>query len=85
MKEFIDKTSEKSGTPLNRSNLMAIQGYANETTDYINNSIVKTNTDTGETETTTYANGVITKVFAGKKIITQRISYSNNRIIKEIS
>lgn len=27
MRDFIDKTSEQSGTPLNRSNMMAIQGF----------------------------------------------------------
>ena len=32
MIDFIDKTSEQSGTPLNRENLMAVQGFIAQTT-----------------------------------------------------
>ena len=32
MIEFIDKTSTVSGTPINRANLMAIQGFIAKTT-----------------------------------------------------
>ena len=43
MIEFIDKTSTVSGTPINRVNLMAIQGFIAKTTVF--------NTDGSITET----------------------------------
>ena len=33
MVEFVDKTSEQLGTPINRDNMMAIQGFIGMTTD----------------------------------------------------
>ena len=33
MIDFIDKTTEQAGTPVNRENLMAIQGFIGMTTE----------------------------------------------------
>lgn len=44
MIDFIDKTSEQNGTPINRENMMAMQGFvANTTTSNADGSVTKTN------------------------------------------
>lgn len=83
MVDFKDKTSEENGTPLNRKNLMGVQGYVNETVSF-GNQIVKTNAD-GQTETITFEGDKITKTFVGKKTITQTITFSENGYVKELS
>ena len=54
MIEFIDKTSQKAGTKINRANLMAIQGFVSKTTVFNDDgSITETNAN-GETLTTVF-------------------------------
>lgn len=87
MIEFIDKTSTVSGTPINRKNMMAIQGFVAETTAFNSDgSITKTNGN-GETLTITFnTDGSITKTFVGDKIITMTISFNyDGSITKTIS
>ena len=87
MIEFIDKTSTQSGTPINRENLMAIQGFVAETTVFnTDGSIVKTN-GKGETLRISFgSDGTITKTFVGDKTITMRISFKNDgSIVKTLS
>ena len=44
MKEFIDKTSEKSGTKINREAMMAMQGFQNVDIVFnVDGSIMETN------------------------------------------
>jgi hypothetical protein len=81
--DFKDKTSEENGTPLNRKNLMAVQGYVNETVSF-GNQIVKTNAD-GQTETIIFEGDKIIKTFVGEKTITQTITFSENEYVKELS
>ena len=76
MREFIDETSEKLGTDINRKNLMALQGYQGETCTF-GDSIIKVN-DKGETETITFSGNTITKKFVGEKTITQTITFKEN-------
>lgn len=83
MVDFKDKTSEESGTPINRENLMAMQGYQNESVVF-GNTIVKTN-DKNETETITFSGNQIIKKFVGEKTITQTITFTENGYEKELS
>ena len=83
MREFIDETTEKEGTDINRQNLMAIQGYQGEVVTF-GNTIVKTN-DKNETETITFVENQIIKRFVGEKTITQTITFSANGYTKELS
>lgn len=83
MREFIDETAIQEGTEINRSNLMAIQGYQGESVVF-GNTIEKTN-DKGETETITFDGDKIIKRFVGEKTITQTITFSPNGYIKELS
>ena len=87
MIEFIDKTSSKSGTPINRANLMAIQGFVAETIVFnADGSITKTN-GKGEKLTIKFnTDGSITKTFGGSKTITMTIAFnSTGNITKSIN
>lgn len=85
MKEFVDKTSTASGTPINRATLMAIQGFVTESIVFNpDGSIVRTNDD-GETLTTKFnADGSFTKTFVGQHTITITVSFDNNGNINKI-
>ena len=85
MKEFIDKTSTQSGTPINRANLMAIQGFVAKTTKFnTDGSITETN-GSGETLTTVFnANGTITQTFKGAKTITKTTTFNTDGSISEV-
>ena len=87
MIEFIDKTSTVSGTPINRVNLMAIQGFIAKTTVFnAGGSITETNGN-GETLTTTFnTDGSITETFVGSKTITMTTTFNDDgSIINTIS
>lgn len=84
MVEFIDKTSTQNGTPVNRSNLMAIQGF--DTTETVFNddgSITQTNSR-GETLTVIFNDdGSITETFVGEKTISKTTKFDENGKITE--
>lgn len=84
--EFIDKSATVNGTPINRANMMAIQGF--ETTITVFNddgSITETNSK-GQTKTTYFNNdGSITEVFVGEKTITKKTTFhENGKRIEEV-
>lgn len=80
MIDFIDKTTEQSGTPINRENLMALQGMENNNVDIVENedgsiTITETNND-NHTLTINIAENedgstTIVETFVGEKIITK--------------
>lgn len=86
MIDFIDKTNEQDGTPINRENLMAMQGFiANNTIFNADGSITETNSK-GEVLTTVFnEDGSITEIFMGEKTITKTTSFSGNTISEVIS
>ena len=85
MKEFIDKTTEKNGTPINRSALMAMQGFIGSTTVFNSDgSITETNSE-GETLTTVFrADGSIVETFVGEKTITKTTIFNSDGSISEV-
>lgn len=85
MIEFIDKTTTQSGTPINRANLMAIQGFIAKTTVFnADGSVTETN-GKGETLTTVFnADGSITETFVGSKTIVKTTSFDDNGNITEV-
>ena len=83
MREFIDETTEKDGTDINRSNMMALQGYQIEDVTF-GDTKIKEN-DKGETETITFSGSQIIKRFVGEKTITQTITFNDNGYKKELS
>lgn len=82
MREFIDETTEKEGTNINRQNLMAIQGYQEEDATF-GDTIVKVN-EKGETETISFLENRIVKQFVGEKTITQTITFTENGYEKRL-
>lgn len=85
MIDFIDKTTEQSGTPINRENMMAIQGFiATNTVFNADGSITETN-GKGETLTTVFnADGTITETFVGEKTITKTTTFNIDGSISEV-
>lgn len=83
--DFIDKTSEQDGTPINRENLMAIQGFQANTTKFnADGSITETNAE-GHTLTTTFNDGgSITETFVGEKKITKTTTFNADGNISEV-
>lgn len=80
MIDFIDKTTEQNGTPINRENLMALQGMGNNNVDIVENddesiTITETNNDnhTLTVNITENEDGstTIVETFVGDKTITK--------------
>ena len=85
MQEFIDETTEKQGTPINRKNLMAIQGFISQnTTVNADGSIVQVNSDGQRLTTTFNDDGSITETFVGEKTITKTTSFGLDGSISEV-
>lgn len=85
MKEFIDKTTSGSGTPLNRANLMAMQGFMAKTTVFnADGSITETGATNEKLTTTFNSNGTITEKLVGSKTITKTTTFNANGSITEV-
>lgn len=83
MKEFIDKTNTQSGTPINRKNLMAIQGFNMKTITFnTDGSITETNGDNEILTVNFNSDGGLTETFVGTSTITKTIKINGN-IIEE--
>jgi hypothetical protein len=84
--DFIDKTSEQNGTPINRETLMALQGFIGMITEMQNDgSILQTNSKGHTLRTIKNSNGSITQIFTGDKIITKTITRQDGKIVEVIS
>lgn len=85
MREFIDKTTEIAGTPVNRSAMMALQGFDNISTTFnADGSIVEKNA-AGQTKTTIFnSDGSITEQFVGEKTITKTTTFNQDGSIAEV-
>ena len=85
LKEFIDKTVEGTGTPFNRSTMMALQGFQAGYVKYEDGKIIETNSQ-GHTLTTSFEYDTdaeqyfIREVFEGEKTIS-KISILNGNIV----
>lgn len=80
MIDFIDKTSEQNGTPINRENMMAMQGFGNNNVDIVDNedgstTVTEINNDNHILTVNAIDNedGSITVIetFVGEKTITK--------------
>lgn len=92
MTEFLDKTSEQLGTPINREKMMAIQGFISTKTlpptknEFGEVQIIQINTGTNEQLITTFKlNGEIEEKFVGEKTITKTTSFGDGEIMEELS
>lgn len=84
MIDFIDKTSEQNGTPINRENLMALQGFQAQTTTFNKDGSITQTNGYGHTLTTWIDDGSIMQVFKGEKTITKKITKQVNTITEVI-
>ena len=90
MRDFIDKTNEEQGTPINRANLMAIQGF--DTREIVaddTGSVFTCTNSLGEILTITFDDYInkgsqkIIETFTGEKTITKTTDISNG-VISEV-
>ena len=85
MIEFIDKTSEQNGTPVNRENLMAMQGFISVNTIFNADGSITERNSKGETLTAVFnEDGSITETFVGEKIITKTTTFNADGSISEV-
>ena len=85
MKDFIDKSTTETGTPINRANLMAIQGFIGLKVTYNEDGSIVEENDNGETLTTIKnADGSYTQTFVGEKTITKTTNFNANGTITEV-
>lgn len=85
MIEFVDKTLTQVGTPINRANLMAMQGFIGNTITFEDGKIIETNAN-GDTMTVTFnSDGSITETFVGKsgKTLTKTTTFNSDGSISE--
>lgn len=76
MKEFIDQTPEMAGTPINRKNLLAMQGFNSKTIRLMpDNSLEIINSD-NERLLIKFDNDKIIETLIGQKTITKTTSFS---------
>ena len=94
MKDFIDNIpNEVSGTPINRANLMASQGFQIGTSNIAKTSdgYVETNADGHTLSTVFNSDGTITQVFTGSVIgsstliLTKTITIGNGAITEVVA
>lgn len=85
MQEFIDETAEKQGTPINRKNMMSVQGFTNQTTTFNDDgSVLQINSDGQRLTTTFNSDGSITETFVGEKTITKKTIFNSDGSISEV-
>ena len=85
MVEFIDETSEKTGTDINRKNMMAIQGFSNKKIFFDDlGRIIEENED-GEQLITEIDGNKIVETFYGEKIISKTTEISDGIITEKIT
>lgn len=85
LKDFIDKTTETAGTPINRDSLMAMQGFIAKTIVFNKDgSIVETNSQNHTLTTTFDTDGSITEVFAGERTISKKTFFNEDGSITEV-
>ena len=86
MKEFIDKTSEKSGTKINREALMGIQGFQEFTIDFDEkNDIITETYANGEKFITSFNDdGSISETLVGEKTITETTIFEDDGTIRGV-
>lgn len=86
MIDFIDKSSEQDGTPINRAKLMGVQGFVNSMQTWHFNTVEEVTRDSG-TMITTFEGDKITRVFTsedGSKTITKTTNILSDGSVHEV-
>ena len=82
MIEFVDKTLTQVGTPINRANLMAMQGFIGNTITFEDGKIIETNAS-GKLTIVFNSDGSITEMFQGSKNATKTTTFNSDGSISE--
>lgn len=83
MIEWIDETAEQLGTEFSRENMMAMQGFVAQDTEFGDGVITETNSK-GEVKTTTFGDRSIEEKFVGEKTITKTTTFNSDGTITEV-
>ena len=84
MIEFLDETGIGDGTPLNRINMMALQGFDSVETKFNNDGSITQTNSRGQTYTTSTAkDGSIIETFVGEKTIVKTTKFNEDGSISE--
>ena len=85
LRDFIDKTSEQDGTPINRENMMAMQGFISTNTIFNSDGSITETNSKGEVLNTYFnEDGSITETFVGEKTITKKTTFNDDGSISEV-
>lgn len=85
MVDFIDKTREQSGTPLNRKNMMSLQGFETMKTTFNSDGSIDQENELGQKKTTIFnTDGTIVERFVGEKTITKTTTFKNDGTVEEV-
>lgn len=85
MIDFIDKTTDQNGTPLNRANLMAVQGFDATTTKFNSDGSIEEINAQGQKLTTKFnSDGSIEEKFSGEKTITLVTTFNSDGSISGV-
>jgi exosome complex RNA-binding protein Rrp42 (RNase PH superfamily) len=85
MIDFIDKTTERNGTPINRENLMSIQGFIENNTVFNDDGSITETNGKGEVLTVVFNDdGSISETFVGEKTITKTTTFNSDGSISEV-
>lgn len=86
MIEFIDKTTARNGTRINRATLMAMQGFMAETIVFNADGSITEINGSGHTLTTTFSSDgtVVTERFVGEQTITKTTTFKADGSIEEV-
>lgn len=87
MRDFIDKTSTQSGTPLNRDYMLALQDFDGKTVILKDDGTIVETNSLGHTRTITVNDTIITEIFSGDRTVTKttRIDLLDNMISEVLS
>lgn len=87
MKEFVDRTEQNQGTPINRANMLAVQGFESKKTEFFADGMIKETNSNGEVKETRFTNnGQIIETLVGEKTITKTTTFgSDGSITEELS
>lgn len=73
------------GTPINRANLMAMQGFTAKTTVFNSDGSITETNSSGHTLTTKFnADGSITETFVGEKTLVKTTTFNADGSITEV-
>lgn len=86
MIDFVDKAENVQGTPLNRANMMAIQGFHSQNTVFNSDgSITQTNSSGDTLKTIFNADGSILEIFtSGNRVIKKTTTFKSNGDVSEV-